>query len=89
MREKTTEEKKTTRNSINIILIKKNENTLQLWDRVFRRNSYLQAVCDAPIARITGYVSSLFYNIHITTCFRIKYSRIISQTSTYFMNTGR
>ena len=30
----------------------KNINTLQLRDRRFRRNSYLQAVCDAPIARV-------------------------------------
>ena len=37
----------------------KNENTLQLWDRRFRRNSSLQAVCDTPIARITSCVSSL------------------------------
>ena len=36
-----------------------NENTLQLWDRIFRRNSCLQAVCDTPIARITSCVSSL------------------------------
>ena len=37
----------------------KNKNTLQLWDQRFRRNSSLQAVCDAPIARIAGCVSSL------------------------------
>ena len=37
----------------------KNENTLQLLDRIFCRNSSLQAVCDTPIARITGCVSSL------------------------------
>ena len=37
----------------------KNKNTLQLWDRMLCRNSYLQAVCDTPIARITGCVSSL------------------------------
>ena len=37
----------------------KNRNTPQLEDRIFRRNSSLQAVCDAPIARITGCVSSL------------------------------
>ena len=37
----------------------KNENTLQLWDQRFRRNSSLQAVCDTPIARITSCVSSL------------------------------
>ena len=36
-----------------------NKNTLQLRDKKFRRNSYLQAVCDTPITRITGYVSSL------------------------------
>ena len=36
-----------------------NGNTLQLWDRIFCRNSSLQAVCDTPIARITGCVSSL------------------------------
>ena len=36
-----------------------NKNTLQLRDRRFCRNSSLQAVCDAPIARITGCVSSL------------------------------
>ena len=35
----------------------KNNNTLQLWDRIFCRNSFLQAVCDTPIARITGCVS--------------------------------
>ena len=32
----------------------KNENTFQLWGRRFCRNSSLQAVCDTPIARITG-----------------------------------
>ena len=37
----------------------KNKNTLQLWDRRSCRNSSLQAVCDTPIARITGCVSSL------------------------------
>ena len=37
----------------------KNANTLQLWDRRFRRNSSLQAVCDTPFARITSCVSSL------------------------------
>ena len=36
----------------------KNENTLQLWDRRFRRNSSSQAVCDTPIARITRCASS-------------------------------
>ena len=36
-----------------------NQNTLQLYDRRFCRNSSLQAVCDTPIARITGCVSSL------------------------------
>ena len=41
------------------IYIIRNENTLQLWDRRFRRNSSLQAVCDPPIARITSCVSSL------------------------------
>ena len=41
-----------------ICIIIKNENTLQLWDRRFRRNSSLQAVCDTPIARITSCVSS-------------------------------
>ena len=39
-----------------ILYYYKNENTLQLRDRRFRRNSYLQAVCDTPIARITGCV---------------------------------
>ena len=42
-----------------LLNITKNENTLQLWDRRFRRNSSLQAVCDAPVARITSCVSSL------------------------------
>ena len=37
----------------------KNENTLQLGDRRFRRDSSLQAVCDTPIARITSCVSPL------------------------------
>ena len=32
---------------------------LQLVHRIFCRNSSLQAVCDTPIARITGCVSSL------------------------------
>ena len=41
----------------NKYIIKKN--TLQLWDRILCRNSSLQAVCDTPIARITGCVSSL------------------------------
>ena len=46
-------------NVVSYIMIK-NENTLvQLWDRRFCRNSSLQAVCDTPIARITGCVSSL------------------------------
>ena len=42
-----------------IIAPNKNKNTLRLSDRRFRRNSSLQAVCDTPIARITGGVSSL------------------------------
>ena len=37
----------------------KKKNTIQLWDRIFCRNSSLQAVFDTPIARITGCVSSL------------------------------
>ena len=36
----------------------KNENTLELKYRIFCRNSYLQAVCDTPIARIMSCVSS-------------------------------
>ena len=49
-------EKKLTGRRVNIHLcdIIKKENTLQLWDRRFRRNSSLQAVCDTPIARITS-----------------------------------
>ena len=42
-----------------ITYIIKNENTLQLWDRILGRNSSLQAVCDTSIARITSCVSSL------------------------------
>ena len=34
-------------------------NTLQLWDKNIRRNSYLHAVCDTPIARNAWCVSSL------------------------------
>ena len=37
----------------------KNKNKLQLGDRIFCRNSSLQAVCDTSIARITGCVSTL------------------------------
>ena len=37
--------------------ILKNESTLQLWDRRFRRRPSLQAVCDTPIAHVTGFVS--------------------------------
>ena len=37
----------------------KDKNTLQLWDRSFCGNPSLQAVCDPPISRITGCVSSL------------------------------
>ena len=39
--------------------ILKNWNTFHLWDRRFYRNSSLQAMCDTPIARVTGCVSSL------------------------------
>ena len=41
-------------NSIQYIL--KNENALQLLNRIFSLNSSLQVVCDTPIARITGCV---------------------------------
>ena len=43
---------------VDIIYYQK-ENTLQLRDRIFCRNSSLQAVCDTQIARITGCVYSL------------------------------
>ena len=42
-----------------IRIIRRNYNTLHLWHRNFCRNSSLQAVCDTPIARITGCVSLL------------------------------
>ena len=45
-----------------------NENTLQLWDRIFCRNSSLQAVCDTPIARITGCVSLLRISVGDSPC---------------------
>ena len=41
-----------------------NKNKLQLWDRRFCRNSSLQAVCDTPIAHITGGVLYTWYKIH-------------------------
>ena len=36
-----------------------NIKTYQLWNRGYRRNSNFQTVCDTPIARTTGCVSSL------------------------------
>ena len=38
------------------ILFIKKKDSLQRLDRRFRRNSYLQAVCDTSIARVTGCV---------------------------------
>ena len=43
-----------------ILLIAQTVTTaLLLWDQIYRRNSSLQAVCDTPIARVAGCVSSL------------------------------
>ena len=46
----------------------KTKNTLQLWHRRFCRNSSLQAVCDTPIARITGCLSSLRMYVGDSPC---------------------